>query len=101
MPRQLTSAMASPEGSVDSFQLDEWKTECVSGDAPERDNTESPFLLPSEGFDQPCTFVSRPHNVAGAVRSQGFSRHPVRRLDNHVWQPGYLCRSRSHSLFTS
>src|SRR5207237_9086108 len=93
MLRQLASATASPEGSVDFFQLDEWKTECVSGDAPERDNTESPFLLPSEGFDQHCTFVSRPYNVAGAVRSPGFSGPHIRRLDNHGWQLGYLCRS--------
>src|SRR3989442_2177012 len=78
MPPQPTSATASPERPVRSCPLDGWKTEFASGDAPERDNTESPFLLPLVRSDPPCTFVSRPHNVQGDRKSTRLNSSHVR-----------------------
>src|SRR5438128_8782517 len=101
MLRQPASATASPEGSVDSFQLDERKSEYASGDPPTQENTEHQFLLPSVALDQPCTIASKPRNVASAVRSLGFSGGPIRRRYNHGWQLGYQCSSSYHSSLTS
>src|SRR3989442_66178 len=72
MPRQLASAMESPERSVRSYPLDEWKTECVSGDPPERENTERYRLSRDVTPDQPRMLPRKRHNVAGSVRFQGF-----------------------------